>query len=384
MYVNYQNEGTYFFMKNMKSIVKSAAVITSAAALVMTSGCMGDTKWAFRSGEFSAKNSAWILNTYTSAMSAVSKAQESDSTINIKTMDFDKQKIEGKLAKDWVYAEAKASCLRMITLDKLVKEYNAKVDTSTFDMQKNFYLNYYYTPQKELYDELGVSEQTFIDAYIMPEANYDAVFNAIYQKGGTKAVSDEDVEKYFTDNYVTYYYLTYDIKTTDQSGVSTEIDDETKDKYEENFRKYQHMLNEQSKTTKDVDDQYKIDFEAEESKGATETQAVDDIESEDLKKAVQNAEEKKAEVVTIGDKVYLIYKGSIKEKAADIKPEDEITEEDSGAVSRNSIVTKMKSEEYKEFFEDEVDKLKYERNDACISKYSGMRTVDILKKKAGA
>ena len=48
MYVNYQNEGTYFFMKNMKSIVKSAAVITSAAALVMTSGCMGDTKWAFR------------------------------------------------------------------------------------------------------------------------------------------------------------------------------------------------------------------------------------------------------------------------------------------------------------------------------------------------
>ena len=44
----------------------------------------------------------------------------------------------------------------------------------------------------------------------------------------------------------------------------------------------------------------------------------------------------------------------------------------------------MKSEEYKEFFEDEVDKLKYERNDACISKYSVMRTVDILKKKAGA
>ena len=217
--------------------------------------------------------------------------------------------------------------------------------------------------------------QLYINPPITPEANYDAVFNAIYQKGGTKAVSDEDVEKYFTDNYVTYYYLTYDIKTTDQSGVSTEIDDETKDKYEENFRKYQHMLNEQSKTTKDVDDQYKIDFEAEESKGATETQAVDDIESEDLKKA---------EVVTIGDKVYLIYKGSIKEKAADIKPEDEITEEDSGAVSRNSIVTKMKSEEYKEFFEDEVDKLKYERNDACISKYSVMRTVDILKKKAGA
>ncbi len=383
MYVNYQNEGTYFFMKNMKNIVKSAAVITSAAALLLTSGCMGDTKWAFKSDEYYAKNSAWILNTYISTMGAVNKAAESDSSINIKNMNFDKQEIEGKLAKDWVYAEAKASCLRMITLNKLVKEYNAKVDQSTFDMQKQMYLNYYYTPSKELYEELGVSEDTFVEAYIMPEANYDAVFNAIYQKGGTKAVSDEDVEKYFTDNYVTYYYLTYNLKMTDDTGTSVDIDDETKDKYEENFRKYQHMLNDQSKTTKDVDEQYKVDFGAEESNGATETQAADDIENADLKKAVQDAAEKKAEIVTINDKVYLIYKGSIKEKAADIKPDDEITEENSGAVSRNSIVSKMKAEEYKEFFEDELDKLKYVRNDACIAKYSVMRTVDILKKRAG-
>ena len=370
-------------MKKMKNILKSAAVITSAAALVLTSGCMGDTKWAFRSDDYYAKNSAWILNTYISSMAAVSKAAESDSSINIKNMNFDKQEIEGKLAKDWVYAEAKASCLRMITLNKLVKEYNAKVDQSTFDMQKQIYLNYYYTPNKELYDELGVSEETFVEAYIMPEANYDAVFNALYQKGGAKAVSDEEVEKYFTDNYVTYYYLTFNLKMTDDTGTSVDIDDETKDKYEENFRKYQHMLNDQSKTTKDVDEQYKIDFETEDI-GTTETQIADDIEEADLKKAVQDAEEKKADIVTINDKVYLIYKGSIKDKAADIKPADEITEEDSGAVSRDSIVSKMKAEEYKEFFEDEFDKLKYVRNDACIAKYSVMRTVDILKKKAGA
>ena len=39
----------------------------------------------------------------------------------------------------------------------------------------------------------------------------------------------------------------------------------------------------------------------------------------------------------------------------------------------------MKDDDYKSYLEEECKKLKYDTNDACLSKYTVERTVDIVK-----
>lgn len=364
----------------MKNVFKPVLLTAMAAALAISSGCSGDTKWSFKSGDFSLTNGNWIYNSYESTRSAVAKIQEEDSEATIDNIDFDKKEIEGKAAKDWIYSDAKKSCLRQLTLDNLAKKYKVKADETELESVKKMYISYYYSESKDLFEKLGVSEDSFVEAAIKPSYTSQAIFNAIYGKGGEKEVGDEELNKFFKENYVTYYYIGYSMKTTDENGESQNIDDDTKDKVETSFKKYANMLNKQSKTTDDVDNEYKNDFSVEQSAGASETVMLDNMEDEDLKKAVTDAKEKEAVVVDINDTKYLIYKGNINDKVKDIKYNEDIKEEDKGAVSRDSIVSNMKSEEYQDFLDEEQSKLEYTRNDACIAKYSVMRTVDIYKK----
>lgn len=365
----------------MKKIIRSAAVIAAAAALVCASGCSGDTSWAFSSGDNRIKNGNWIFCTYDGTMEAVQELQKENSENTITSIDFDKQLIDGKPAKDWIYLQAKIACKRQLTLDNLMKKYGAVVDTQDVEYMKNLYVSYVYNGNKELFEKLGVSEDSFVEAYVMPQYKADAVFKKLYGKDGEKAVPDDEVTKYFTDNYVTFYSLSYSLKTTTENGT-TELDDETKEKVDTNFKKYQHMLNDQGKTTKEVDDQYKIDFEVENSPSESETTVLDEIEDENLKKAVTEAEVGKAYLTTVNDTMYLVYKTDINEKAKSIKYSEDITEEDSGAVSREGIVSKMKKDEFEEYLDQEIDKLDYTRNDPCIYKYSVMRTVGMIRDEA--
>ncbi len=366
----------------MKNIIKPAVLTALAASLAISSGCSGDTKWSFKSGDFSLTNGNWIFHSYVSTLNAVSKINEEDTEATVNNIDFNTKEIEGKAAKDWIYAEAKKSCLRQLTLDNLAKKYNTKADETEMESNKALYINYFYTGNKELFEKLGVSEDSFVEAYVKPDYTSQAVFKAIYGKGGEKEVGDEELNKYFTDNYVTYYYVSYSLKTTDKNGTSTDIDDDTRNTVETNFDKYANMLNKQNKTTDDVTTQYKTDFGVENAPAASETVVLEDMEDENLKKAVSEAEEKVAKVVDINDTKYLIYKGNINDKIKDIKYSEDVKDGDKDVVSRDSIVSKMKGEEFENFLDEEQSKLDYTRNDACIAKYSVLRNIDIIKKNS--
>ncbi len=365
----------------MKKIFKTAAAVSVAAAVACSAGCGGNTKWSFKSGDNELTNGNWIFETYIGTMNAVSKISEGNSEKNIQNIDFEKEEIEGSPAKDWIYMQAKIDCKRQLTLDNLMKKYGATVDQSEADSMKQMYVNYFYSGSKELYEKLGVSEDSFVTAYVLPNLKSSALFNKLYGKGGEKAVSDEEMNKYFTENYVTYYTLTYNLKTSNDSGESMDISDEQKDIAETNFRKYVKMLNEQGKTTQEVSDQYKVDFSVETAPATNETTLASDMEDEDLKKEVEAAEVKKAKTVTIHDTLYLIYKGDINEKVADLKYPEDIKEDDTTSISRLSVARNMKTEEYEDFLDKEIDKLDYTRNDDCIAKYSVMRTVGIIKEE---
>ena len=135
----------------MKKILKTAAVITAAAALACSTGCSGDTKWSFSSGENKVTSGSWIFNTYVYTMDAVSELQKEDSGNTISNIDFEKKLIDGQPAKDWIYLKAKIDCKRQLTLDNLMKNYGAVVDTADVESMKQLYVNYYYNGSKDLF-----------------------------------------------------------------------------------------------------------------------------------------------------------------------------------------------------------------------------------------
>ena len=359
-------------------IVRSASVLAAAAILVSAAGC-ADTSWSYKTSNKSITNGMWIYSTYSQVSTALSKIQEeTGKTVDITDDDFSSKKVEKKKVYDWIQTNAKDKCIEALTYEKLVKDNKVKIDENTIKSGEKMYESYM-GGASDLYDKLGISMKSaaYLDSTV--QTYKDEVFKKLYDKEGTKAVSDDEVQKYFKENYTDYYYIHYSLKTTDDQGNSKDIDDDTKDKVTAAFARYATELNNGSKTPTEIDEEYKKDF----SLGADDTvpstaatsKLSDSNMNEDVQKEIKALGDKKADVKTIDDTYYLLYKGSINEKAKNIT--DDSTKQD--AISRLNIVHDIKDDEFDKYVEAEKKKLKYDTNDACISKYSVERTVKIIK-----
>lgn len=363
----------------MKKFIKATAVIAAAAALACSTGCNGDTKWSYKNSEKTLTAGNWIFQTFVFTTNAVSKIKETKEDADITTIDFSSEKIEGKKAIKWIENEAKNACIKELTLEKMAKEYKADVDEDSFEASTSYMNSFYEYYYQSICEKLGVSKESYIDASMRTDFLYDVVFKKIYGKDGEKEVSDDDLKKYFIDNYTSYYYLSYSLKTKDDSGNSTDIDDETKEKVNTNFNKYVHMLNDEGKTTNDVSETYKTDFEVDTAPATTDSKLTKDLSDDtDLNKEIKASKVKVARLVTIDDTMYLIYRFDEKEMAENIK--EDAAEEN--AIDRTSVLKNMKSEEFDKLIEEKQKSYKYDKNDACLSRYTVQRTIDILKEQS--
>lgn len=350
-------------------IFKAAAVLSAAAVLVSAAGC-ADTSWSFKSKNKTLTAGEWIYYTYSAQSDAVSKIQEEDKDFDGK--NFADKKIEKKNAIDWIMDEAKETVVAHMTMEKLIKDNKVKVDDSTISMYESQY-SYYYEMAPDFYNKLGVSKESFLDINARYPALSQALFDYRYGEGGPEEVKTDELKKYFTDNYTQYYYISYSMTTTDEEGNKSDVDDDTKDDVTSNFAGYAKKLNEGA-TTDEIDELYKTDFSVDTAPSTSKYEILDDSTiSDDLKKEIKALGEKKATVKQIDDNYYLIYKGSISELAKDLESDD-----DDAEVSRSTILHNMKNDDYKKYLEKEQKKLKYETNDACLSKYTVQRTIDIV------
>ena len=359
-------------------IVRSASVLAAAAILVSAAGC-ADTSWSYKTSNKSITNGMWIYSTYSQVSTALSKIQEeTGKTVDITDDDFSSKKVEKKKVYDWIQTNAKDKCIEALTYEKLVKDNKVKIEENTIKSGEKMYESYM-GGASDLYDKLGISMKSaaYLDSTV--QTYKDEVFKKLYDKEGTKAVSDDEVQKYFKENYTDYYYIHYSLKTTDDQGNSKDIDDDTKDKVTAAFARYATELNNGSKTPTEIDEEYKKDFSLGTDDTVPSTAATSKLSdsnmNEDVQKENKALGDKKADVKTIDDTYYLLYKGSINEKAKNIT--DDSTKQD--AISRLNIVHEIKDDEFDKYVEAEKKKLKYDTNDACISKYSVERTVKIIK-----
>ncbi len=366
--------------KEMKinKILKPLAAVSAAAVMFSMAGC-ADTSWSLRTSNKELSNGMWIYKTYSEMNQALQKYQEeTGNSLQPGDEGFADKKVEKKNIYEWIAQKAKDDCVEVLTIEKLVKDNKVKVDKESIESNEKMYETYMtqYGMDK-MYEHLGVSLKSaaYMDSTV--STYKEDLFKKLYDKEGTKAVSDEDVKKYYTDNYTDYYYIHYSFKTTDDDGNSQDIDDDTKDKVTKNFAKYAKELSDGSKTKTEIDEEYKTDFELGDNGTVPSVSAAEKLDDTDIKDEVKNEikalGDKKATVKLIDDTYYLLYKGSISEKAAKIT--DDTSVED--AVSRINIVHEMKDDEFDKYIAAEKKKLKYDTNEDCLSKYSVERMVKL-------
>ena len=181
-------------------IVRSASVLAAAAILVSAAGC-ADTSWSYKTSNKSITNGMWIYSTYSQVSTALSKIQEeTGKTVDITDDDFSSKKVEKKKVYDWIQTNAKDKCIEALTYEKLVKDNKVKIDENTIKSGEKMYESYM-GGASDLYDKLGISMKSaaYLDSTV--QTYKDEVFKKLYDKEGTKAVSDDEVQKYFKENY---------------------------------------------------------------------------------------------------------------------------------------------------------------------------------------
>lgn len=358
-------------MKKMKHIKKILAVILIVTMALTATGC-SDLTWSFKTDDTTVSIGTYIFYEYSAFYDASLKVSDSDAQVLDQTID-------GTPAEEWIRDTALDSIKKYLAVEKLMKDMNLTLtseEEETAETNTDYIWNVYGFGEE--FENYGIAKESYNKAVYLLSAKDEKIFKAIYDKDGTKAISDDDVKKYFTENYTDYYYFTYDLTTTDTStGDTVAMSDTEKEKVVKEFDGYLKMVNSEKKTYEDVVNAF-IEFTGSESSATEETSVAESSpsnhhttilnENSMLDESVRNKiiamKDNSYDAFIDGEgdsaKYYFIYKTSITERAEEFLADSD---------ERVSVLHSMKDEEYDSYIDEVIKELKYETNERALDKY---------------
>lgn len=376
----------------MKILKKAVAAALAVGMLATATGC-SDTSWSFKddkttlsigtyiyymAGAYSyASQSAQADVEVTTDAEGATEATEKVDVMTAKIKDNDENEVTGK---DYILNTAEQSCKTLIyTLEKF-DELGLKLSDSE-QTQIDTIAAQGWTYSGSAYESIGVSEASYKLAYAEFSTKYEAVFKALYGKGGEKEVTDDQLKEYYTSNYVDYSYIPINLyktaessdESSDSTSTTTEAlsDDEIK-KITDTMNGYKDQLNKGEKTFDEIDKAF-MEYQSLTDSTATTAQEILDKSSApaDIIDKVKELDNKKADVITVGEGntavMYLVYRGDINDKVSNLDDED----------TSYTVLTNMKKDEYNDYMDEQANKLDIQTNDAALNKY----TPEELEKK---
>ncbi|MGN0456009.1 MAG: hypothetical protein ACI4F2_04045 [Acutalibacteraceae bacterium] len=368
-------------------IVKKAVAAALAAGMLITAatGC-ADTSWSYKddkitlpigtyiyylTGAYSyAQQQAQSAVEVTTDAEGATQPTEAADVMSAKIKDPDDKEVTGR---EYMLNTAEQSSKTLIyTLEKF-DELGLKL-TDAEQTQIDTLASQGWTYSGESYEKLGVSESSYKLAYAEFSTKYEAVFKAIYNKGGEKEVSDDELKKYYTTEYVDYSYLPINLYKTaektdeasDSASSTTEAlsEDEIK-KIQSTFDGYKDQLNKGEKTFDEIDKAFMKDQSLDASTAVSATEILDNSAAPaDIVKELKELKDKQAKVITVGEGntavMYLIYRGDINAKTSNLDDEN----------TRYSVLTNMKKDEYNDYMEEQAKKLELQTNEAALNRYT--------------
>ncbi|MGN0502853.1 MAG: hypothetical protein ACI4HN_08000 [Ruminococcus sp.] len=369
----------------MKPNVKIGSFLMAVVmilSVLIVSGCTPmslNKEWSYKSGDKELAIGVYIYSLDTAYQQAKSYAQElddydesKDSWLEMEITDDDGKK---EVASKWIKDKAKLMCLSYLVLDEQIEKENIDVSLASADEQAETYWNVgqyadygYIMPMKDDLEPYGISLESFRYCSTEYSVKYQALFDKLYKEGGSKEVSDEELTKYFNENYTDYSYFTVNLYTasTDEAGESTNVamSDEEAKKVTDEIDGYVKDIN----GGKSYDDVLEAYMKANDIESDPATSNIENLENsslgDEVKEALEKLDNKKATAVKVGSGenavYYFIYKRNIKDAAKDYIADE---------TKKANLISSMKGEEFADYIEELTKKLDYEENTSVINRY---------------
>ena len=375
----------------MNNFNRICAALLAVLMLTLAAGCSRKPTWSYKTDSESYAEGVYIYSLFSAYNEAYSILQEQlgedfDATSSILdiTADFDGDG-EKVLCETWIQSQADIITKNLAAIDAKVKEYGIKLDKTQVESarelaKEDWYLGPYYeyyvasgyeaTSYEKMLSPYGISFDSFFASSYLASVKQSAIFDYLYGKDGEEAVSDEEITKYFTDNYTSYAYFTQNLyETTIDPETSQQkyypYSEELVDGVEKEFKSYAKKVNSGTAYTE-------VMYEYMKAHDIADNPTVKNIEilensslGEEVLKAVKELKEGKATYLKVGTGdtsiMYFITKFKIEDEAEDYLKADG---------NRHTILQALKSEDFTNYLKDITDNVKVEVNEKVIEKYN--------------
>jgi len=377
--------------------------MSTVFSMAIFSSCNADTSWCVKAGDITIPVGVYILAeqmAYTDAQSMI--MQQSGGNLSADA-DILNEEIEGKKVSEFIKENAAETCKIAVAVEQLFKESNLSIPQEKNDeMQKN--VDDMWTKYGKTFEEKGASKDSYMKLMVVNEKR-QMLFDFYYSKDGQKAVSDEEIKKYYEENniriaYIIKYLSHLQKKEEDSSGAeesetaaeeksdpgtadaaepeesdsgSTEIPftEEEIEAVKKQFENFSSQINNKTKSIADIIKEYsekenKDDFKASADQVIHKSQLAS--MGEDLKKLFEEIEVNKSSAIKIQEMYFLGCKLDIAEVSQKVLDDE---------TKRKNTLYEMKNEDFITILKNKVDELKVTVNDAAVKKFPP----DIFKPK---
>ncbi len=200
----------------MKTLRRVCAFVLALATLFSLTGCVNHN-WSVKSGDEQIAAGIYIYYMMTAYNDATAKLDDEDADVLTATID-------GKTGREWILEETRNYCMRHFAVEKLCAERNIKLsdeDVSAIDTTINYMIYYYGT----FFEEAGISTASVKEVYENSYLYSDLLYS-YFDGEGEYAVAEEEIKKYFSENYSAYKVLEAPYTYTSNSTQTSYSDDE--------------------------------------------------------------------------------------------------------------------------------------------------------------
>ena len=367
----------------MKFVKKLVTLLTICTFFVTATAC-ANNGWAIKGEGESLSTSIYVFYLMQAYQEATQKlTQEGKST-----SDISNEKIENQTAPNWIAEKALKRCKELIATEKMFKDMNLSW-TEEESKKAQETTDSLWESSGNMYEKnFGINKDAVHQASSLLNAKIDKIFHAIYGKEGSSAVSDDEINDYYKNNYVKilfYSKVPYEATESEDENNNSEAEEnkteneasegenkensetnkkvDTDESIQKEFDEYTSSINSGSQTIDQLRDTIKKSENITDDTDPLVEQIINPNSSlltTEISDAVNKLDAGKSTYIKFNDVYFMLIKSSNPVENPDLSEESK----------RDSILYDMKNKEFENKIEETVNSINFSINYNAVNQFN--------------
>ena len=367
----------------MKFVKKLVTLLTICTFFVTATAC-ANNGWAIKGEGESLSTSIYVFYLMQAYQEATQKlTQEGKST-----SDISNEKIENQTAPNWIAEKALKRCKELIATEKMFKDMNLSL-TEEESKKAQETTDSLWESSGSMYEKnFGINKDAVHQASSLLNTKIDKIFHAIYGKEGSSAVSDDEINDYYKNNYVKIlFYSKVPYEATESEDENNNSDAE-ENKTENEASEGENKENSETNKKVDTDESIQKEFDEYTSSINSGSQTIDQLRdtikksenitddtdplveqiinpnssslTTEISDAVNKLDAGKSTYIKFNDVYFMLIKSSNPVENTDLSEESK----------RDSILYDMKNKEFENKIEETVNSINFSINYNAVNQFN--------------